>query len=287
MAQQHYDATTRALQPHQQHRTHLQRFHNDAKRALLETFASRATSLLDLACGRGGDIHKWHALGIAEVRGLDVSGESVAEARSRYANAAHAPNTTTYTFQQADLREGWRGDRPYDVIACMFALHYFFGSEQDAHTLLRTVSANLRPGGYFVGIVPDGLMVNERIRHGTFDNGIMRVQALWSGKPACFGSAYTCCIKDTVTAAATDVHEFLVYGSVLAAVASTYGLKPVAIRHRAFEAPGSDGVFHRLRPPYGGPAAEVSSMYAAFAFQKTCPATASGVPQNCVARNPC
>lgn len=274
MAQQHYDATTRALaqdrhqhQPHQQqHRTHLQRFHNDAKRALLDTFASGARSLLDLACGRGGDIHKWQALGIPEVRGLDVSAESVEEARERYANTTHAPNTT-YTFQQADLRAPWTGDRQYDMVTCMFALHYFFGSEADAHTLLRTVSTNLRSGGYFVGIVPDGLMVNERIRHGPFDNGVMRVEAQWSGKPACFGSAYTCCIKDTVTASATNVHEFLVYGSVLTAVASTYGLKPVPIAHRSFE-PASNGALHRLRPPYGGPLAQVSTMYAAFAFHK-------------------
>lgn len=273
MAQQHYDAATRALaaQPAgAQQRTHLQRFHNDAKRALLELFARNAGSLLDLACGRGGDIHKWRNLGIATALGLDISAESVQEARERYANtqADKADNAdNAYTFQQANLRAPWHAGSQYDMCTCMFALHYFFGSERDAHTVLRTVSTNLRPGGYFVGIVPDALMVNERIKHGPFDNGVMRVEALWSGKPACFGSAYTCCIKDTVTEAAASVHEFLVYGSVLASIAATYGLKPVKIRHRTFEQ-APDGVFYRLRPPYGGPLAEVSSMYAAFAFQK-------------------
>lgn len=266
MAQQHYDATARALQDApQQNRTHVQRFHNDAKRALLSTFASQGGTLLDLACGRGGDIHKWHSLGLSAVLGLDVSVESVAEARARHANAEAC--SQTYTFQQADLQKPWVGDRQYDTVTCMFALHYFFGSERDAHTILRTAAANLRPGGHFVGIVPDGLMVNERIKHGPFDNGVMRVQALWSGKPACFGSAYTCCIKDTVTAHATDVREYLVYGTVLAAVAAAYGLKPVQIRHRMFDQP-RDGVLCRLRPPYGGALAEVSTTYAAFAFQK-------------------
>lgn len=268
MAQRHYDATTCALQnAGTQQRTHLQRFHNDAKRALLDTFARNAGSLLDLACGRGGDIHKWRNLGIATVLGLDISAESVQEARERYANAQADNAGSACTFQQADLRAPWHAGSQYDMCTCMFALHYFFGSERDAHTVLRTASASLRPGGYFVGIVPDALMVNERIKHGPFDNGVMRVEALWSGKPACFGSAYTCCIKDTVTEHATDVREYLVYGTVLAAVAATYGLEPVRISHRTFEQP-NDGVFHRLRPPYGGPLAAVSTMYAAFAFQK-------------------
>lgn len=266
MAQQHYDTTTRALQnTPQQHRTHVQRFHNDAKRALLDLFAGRGGSLLDLACGRGGDIHKWRSLGISEATGLDISGDSVAEAQARNANAG--ADAATYTFQQADLRQPWRGERQYDTLTCMFALHYFWGSERDAHTIMRTAATNVRAGGHFVGIVPDALMVNERIKHGPFDNGVMRVKALWSGKPACFGSAYTCCIKDTVTAHASDVHEYLVYGNVLAAIAATYGFKPVCIRHRMFEQP-RDGVMCRLRPPYGGPLAEVSTMYAAFAFQR-------------------
>ena len=37
----------------------LKDFHNDIKRRMITRFAFQAERLLDLACGRGGDIHKW------------------------------------------------------------------------------------------------------------------------------------------------------------------------------------------------------------------------------------
>lgn len=38
------------------------------------------------------------------------------------------------------------GDGPYDVVTCMFALHYFFESESRLRMFLRNVSKNLAPG---------------------------------------------------------------------------------------------------------------------------------------------
>lgn len=261
-AQTHYDA--KAAQAACGQRTELQRFHNRAKRALLTTCASGCGRLLDLACGRGGDIHKWRQLGVAHVTGLDVSGESVNEARARL-QATGA--TVDYQFEQADLRQPWRGAAPYDVATCMFALHYFFESEASAKTLLETVAANLRPGGVFVGIVPDGQQVNERIKHGDYDNGALQVKALWQGKPACFGSAYTCSIAGTVTEQ-SHVPEYLVYSGVLEKLAGMYGLHRVPLHDVCFQDAGP-GLFQHLRAPYQGPEEACSSMYAAFALKKS------------------
>lgn len=269
----HYDfvASKRSVRS----RTPLQKFHNDAKRALLETFAADAESLLDLACGRGGDVHKWMSLGLlAHVTGLDVSSASVEEARRRLRAASRHPRAGQLecVFEQADLRRGWSGTaRQYDVVTCMFAMHYFFGSERDAHTLMRTAAAHLKDGGVFLGIVPDGQRINECIKYGPqYDNGTMRVRALWKGKPACFGSAYTFNISDTVTES-SDVPEFLVYDNVLRTVAAAHGLRPVAIHHPMFAKPDSpDSVFHRLVPPYDGALREASSVFVGFALKKFC-----------------
>ena len=38
------------------------------------------------------------------------------------------------------------GEGPYDVVTCMFALHYFFESEARLRMFLRNVSYNLAPG---------------------------------------------------------------------------------------------------------------------------------------------
>lgn len=257
----HYDnAATIATTPRA--RSNLQRFHNTAKRALLHIFAQDAPRLLDLACGRGGDINKWCACNVATVTGLDLSGKSVQEAHRRFQATGSARD---YQFAQFDLGNEWHGSAPYDVVTCMFAVHYFFSSERDAHRLLSTVAHNLKLGGIFVGIVPDGRRVNECIKDGpVFDNGVMRVEAHWEGMPQCFGSPYTCAIKGTVTQD-SQVPEYLVYGSVLSAVAASHGLRPVPIVHPSFQ---PEGPLHHLKPPYAGPMAECSRMYAGFAFEK-------------------
>jgi mRNA (guanine-N7-)-methyltransferase len=267
----HYDAKAAALAGKPCERTELQRFHNDAKRALLAAYAAGAESVLDLACGRGGDVHKWLSLGIAHVKGLDVSPASVAEARSRF--AARKSNKK-YEFHVADLTGAWTDGETYDVVSCMFALHYFFGSEEAANRLMRTVSAHLRPGGHFVGIVPDAQRIVECINpadphlapDGQFDNGAMRVRALWTGKPRAFGSAYRCQVQGTVTEGSA-VDEFLVYGSVLETLAARHGLVAERLSHPCFVA--GSGALHCLAPPYGGAQGRCTSAFAAFAFRKT------------------
>lgn len=267
MAEGHYDTMTTALAARGFVRASpLRKFHNDAKRALLEVFAAHAPRLLDLACGRGGDLHKWRALDVKRVLGLDISGASIEEARARCASIGAE---LRFTFERADLMTPWASTTgPFDVVTCMFALHYFFESERAAQTLLKTVADNLKDGGVFVGIVPDACQVLERIKYGPFDNGVMQVTARWPDKPQCFGSAYTCSILGTVTQQ-SSVPEYLVYENVLSAVAAQFGLDPVPIHHPMFAPPARDGgLFHGLRPPYGGPEADCSSMYAGFAFKK-------------------
>lgn len=255
----HYDKKASDKSP--QHRTDMQKHHNLAKRVALTLFAHDATRVLDLACGRGGDIPKWCALGIQEVVGLDISRESVEEAKARYINMG---SPFSYTFLQRDVRLGYESKLPFDVVTCMFAMHYFFDTEGNAKALLRTAACNLKPGGIFVGIVPDALQINERIKFGPFDNGVMQVTALWPEKPACFGSKYTCSIQGTVTEDSC-VPEYLVYGSVLEKLAALYDMTPVPIQHELFH---SKPPLHQLHPPYGEPYASCTAMFAAFAFVK-------------------
>lgn len=40
----------------------------------------------------------------------------------------------------------------YDLVTCMFALHYFFDAQQHCRTLLETVSKNLKPGGNYAAV---------------------------------------------------------------------------------------------------------------------------------------
>ena len=49
----------------------LKKFHNLVKRELLNAFAENASLLLDVACGRGGDLAKWDDARVGTVMGID------------------------------------------------------------------------------------------------------------------------------------------------------------------------------------------------------------------------
>ncbi len=44
---------------------------------------------------------------------------------------------------------------PFDVVSMQFCMHYAFESEQKARTMMENVSSWLRPGGTFVGTIPN------------------------------------------------------------------------------------------------------------------------------------
>lgn len=62
----------------------LKKFHNDVKRQLINAYAGGAARVLDLACGRGGDIHKWVDARISHVVGVDLSPKEIDEAKRRF-----------------------------------------------------------------------------------------------------------------------------------------------------------------------------------------------------------
>jgi hypothetical protein len=74
------------------------------------------------------------------------------------------------------LREG------ADVIACMFALHYFFKDKETFQGLLKNINQNLQVGGYFVACFFDGKKVFELLKKkkmGESVSGTDRNSTLW------------------------------------------------------------------------------------------------------------
>lgn len=269
--QTHYDAHAEHVPSEQARRlgvaAPLKRFHNDVKRSLLRACVPPGARLLDLGAGRGGDVRKWAECNASFVKGLDISAAELQEAGRR---ARNVPGLTAVFEPTDDLGErSWDDpDGPYHTVTCMFALHYFFASETMCHLLLHHVARNLKPGGVFVGIVPDGIRINRALAAGTSAAGpLLRLEAKWSGPPRPFGSAYMCHIDDTVTDRGGSL-EFLVYDTVLTAVARQVGLEPIL----DLAVPGLEETpttFKHLVPPYDGPLADATRLFAAFAFRKS------------------
>ncbi|KAH0638841.1 hypothetical protein KY285_035427 [Solanum tuberosum] len=52
------------------------------------------------------------------------------------------------------------------VMSCQFAMHYSWSTEARARRALANISALLRPGGIFIGTMPDANVIVKKYREG-------------------------------------------------------------------------------------------------------------------------
>ena len=102
----------------------IRKFHNHIKLCLLRAAFARTGGdrLLDLGSGRGGDVHKWEAVGAAHVTAVDVDAAGLRELEKR----ASGKRFTLRCIQQTLWDPAPRP--PYDVVAAMFSLHFAAGA---------------------------------------------------------------------------------------------------------------------------------------------------------------
>ena len=148
-----YDARPAAAPPPCRAMAACRRRHNMWKRQLVDAHVPRRAAVLDLACGRGGDLQKFAHRHPRRLVGYDVSALSLAEARRRATLLPKLPAE----FVVADLRRPWPDDggQLYDAATCFFALHYFCGSADTVRHFARSLRCRLRTGAPLVTIVPD------------------------------------------------------------------------------------------------------------------------------------
>lgn len=118
----------------------MRRFHNWLKRSLLYKAVSsepnnKSRKLLDLACGKGGDIHKWVDNNIRYVEGYDIDENSVNQAILRHSKVKQKPTSKNFdfSFNCLDLNKNtvpFNENNNFDIVTCFFAIHYFCESQQ-------------------------------------------------------------------------------------------------------------------------------------------------------------
>jgi len=153
-------------------------FHNWVKRELIkqscdhlrENYNITDITLLDIACGKGGDMAKYIDNGIMNVIGFDIDAKSIEEAKRRYndilkqlrrKNVKKLPNYKFYVMDLSDkknLDEIRRiiGGIRFDIVSCQFAIHYFFKSEEILNTFMTIVSSYIKNNGFFIGTTMNG-----------------------------------------------------------------------------------------------------------------------------------
>lgn len=243
----------------------LKTYHNTIKRHLIRKFASKASSVLDIGCGRGGDLAKWNAAGIERVLGIDISPLEIEEASRRYREGSFR---TQCTFRLcADLATAPWCFGMHDVITCMFAFHYFCASETMVDHVFRNMSASIKHGGYVILTIPDG----EKVMSAR-NSPVLTITKLWTGAARPFGCAYMCDIANTVTAGGSI--EYLVLERSVIPIAARHGFVPItryddATLGTLLATSNDDTPFKHFSPTFPDPDLKAaSSLFAACVLQK-------------------
>ncbi|CAJ1084287.1 mRNA cap guanine-N7 methyltransferase [Xyrichtys novacula] len=180
---------------------------------------SRQVSVLDLGCGKGGDLLKWRRGGISHLVCADLAEVSVEQCQSRYNDMKRRSHFNEKLFSAqfitADCSKEVLSEKfddselMFDICSCQFVYHYSFESEQKADMMLRNACERLKPGGFFIGTTPDAFELVKRLEASdstSFGNEVFKVSFQSKGSYPLFGCQYHFSLEDVV-----NVPEFLVY----------------------------------------------------------------------------
>ena len=147
---------------------HVRRYrreNNMVKRELIESVPlPQDARVLDIACGKGGDLLKWQASGrVRQYMGIDTSAEAVREAYARAQDISFRSNFTVLDARRDVHWEREFGGR-FDVVSCQFGLHYFFSSRETAEHVMQRIGSSLESGGTFIATFPDANAVRQIAR---------------------------------------------------------------------------------------------------------------------------
>lgn len=153
--------------------------------------------VLDIGCGKGGDIGKWQSAPQCPALyvGVDPAQVSIDQAMQRYNETSHRrrgplfeghfyvkdcfgtslgqlpvvqqvgfdPNAGPDVNGQVQMRTVRGG---FDVVSMMFCLHYSYESEDMARGMLKNVVGALKKGGRFLGVMPNSDVISAHVaRH--------------------------------------------------------------------------------------------------------------------------
>uniref|UniRef100_A0AAV2K973 mRNA cap guanine-N(7) methyltransferase n=1 Tax=Knipowitschia caucasica TaxID=637954 RepID=A0AAV2K973_KNICA len=190
--------------------------------------------VLDLGCGKGGDLLKWRRGNISHLVCTDIADVSVDQCRIRFEEMkrkSHNNDIFSAEFITADATKEQLAPRladpalTFDLCSCQFVVHYSFESRLKAETMLKNATEKLRPGGFFIGTTPDAYELMRRASQSadlSFGNNVFRVQ--FKSKPpfALFGAEYHFHLEGVV-----DVPEFMVYFPLMTRMLEKLGMRLV------------------------------------------------------------
>ena len=191
--------------------------------------------VVDLGCGRGGDLRKWmNSDNLGYVLFTDVAELSLVECQQRYDENKRIRFKADFLhmdFTIESFEEKFPVDVKFDMVSCQFVLHYSFETFAKANNFAKNVSACLSPGGYFIGTTTDSFEIVKRLNESntktSFGNDVYKVKYLdengFDAKNVpLFGAKIDFQLDGVV-----DCPEYLLHFPTLVKIAERHGLKLV------------------------------------------------------------
>lgn len=245
----------------------MRKFHNYVKFLLYKKYCKPDSTLLDLGCGRGGDMVKWHNTNITKVVGIDINKPFIIDAIKRYNQNKDLQNRdymfyfTVSKHIFTDFLKMKNLSQVYDNISCMFALHYFFNNRENVMQIFSQISNTLQNGGYFIGTVMNGNKVQKLIEDAEVYNSTSMFIRREFSQQMNYGSKISFMLSGTLYFGEKTLStEYLVFEHVLREVGNIYKLK--LIEYNCF----SD--YHTNQFPLSPDFETSSYLNYTFAFQK-------------------
>ena len=276
----------------------LRAFNNWIKAVLINRYIAalpapaHGFNVLDLGCGKGGDLSKWSLHRVAQFVGLDIAEQSIQDARKRYQTMRKRfPPQFHARFHTFDAFGTSIGACPdpllaapgqFHLVSTQFCYHYAFQSKSRAITSLDNIAKALKPGGVWIATMPDANWIVRRAQQLnpdgdlSFGNAVYQIRLSHLQPWLKYGHAYTFTLTDAIDAC----DEYLVNFAVLTDLAKQVGLRlvecvPFHPFYNACQAfPEPKQMLQRMGV-VGGPGPDISQdewevigAYLVFAFQK-------------------
>ncbi|XP_068621347.1 mRNA cap guanine-N7 methyltransferase [Battus philenor] len=221
---------------------YLRNFNNWVKSVLIQEYIDKIREknygkplkVLDICCGKGGDLGKWQKAHVEHVVFADIAEVSVQQCEARYEDLKRrqgrlfSAEFISVDCTKATLRDKYKDPSiSFDIVSCQFGLHYSFESLGQARRMLTNISECLAPGGYFFGTIPNAYEIVSRAQKASnnmFENRIYQIKLLFDPKKGypLFGGKYDFHLEGVV-----DCPEFLVNFNLFVKLAAEYGLELV------------------------------------------------------------
>lgn len=145
-------------------------FHNWVKRQLYATYLHPRGFLVEVGCGRGGDLLKAFRQSPGRWLNIDIDQSSIDKGKTRALEQAGATGHELYqkiTWVCGDLTDAKTLEKlildghltcpgSVNVFSSQFSLTYFWRTRAIFDQTLDWIATFLKPGGHFIGNVPDG-----------------------------------------------------------------------------------------------------------------------------------